>query len=494
MIDIKTIDLITQAIKLNKISLSEAENIISNIYSFELNENILAWGKYYFPDKFTLPFCYELHNYFIDIKDEQQTVTYAPRGYAKTTIKCFLIPIYLALNYPNKYKFYFNIQATATMALAVNRDIQEELENNEKLIKDYGYQVGEKWTEKKFILRNGVIFACAGAGESIRGIQEQNKRPDYIIIDDLYSEEDIHNPKLIQKKNNWFWATVYKCVSKDNKFCIHIQGTAIHSIDLISKLKDKNGWKYKKFQAIKDYDKKEVLWKEADSFDKLVKDKISMGTIIFNREMQNEPRSDETSIIKETWIKYYDILPPFEEDLKKSIKEYNKKIPDDVEYIIGITGACDPSLGRTEFSDFTAISCIFISNFGNYYIHEIINSRSSINERKEILQRLHNKYNFHIFKIEAIAGFGDFAYMMKHNTNLPIKEITAVKDKISRLEMQGNKFENGKVLLNKNMNAEVMSEAIYQLINNEPEHDDIRDSIILGLEDSKKTNLHIGFI
>jgi hypothetical protein len=132
--------------------------------------NVLTWGKYYFPDKFTLDFCIELHEYLVSIADEPFTDTLAPRGHAKTTIKCFLIPLFYALNEPDKFRHYVNIQSTATKAIAVNLSIREELEKNELLLRDYGDMVTkEKWTEKQFVLNNGVVFTAVGAGESFRG-------------------------------------------------------------------------------------------------------------------------------------------------------------------------------------------------------------------------------------------------------------------------------------------------------------------------------------
>ena len=46
-------------------------------------------------------------------------------------------------------------------------------------------------------------------------------------------------------------------------------------------------------------------------------------------------------------------------------------------------------------------------------------------------------------------------------------------------------FENNKVIINENIPIELRNVLVEQLINNEPNHDDIRDAIILGLEESK---------
>ena len=66
--------------------------------------DILNWGKFLFPDKFSLPFCHELHNYMIDTFEDSLTRTLAPRGHAKTTIEGFLLPIFYGLNRPEVYQ------------------------------------------------------------------------------------------------------------------------------------------------------------------------------------------------------------------------------------------------------------------------------------------------------------------------------------------------------------------------------------------------------
>lgn len=478
----KPLEIIEEALRANRITPQRAEFLIYQLEFFERCKYVLDWGKYYFPHKFTLEFCYELHNYMVEIMHERFTSTLAPRGSAKTTIKCFLIPIYLACNFPNLYHHFLNIQNTATKAIDENKSIMLEIETNDKLIKDYGdLTAQEKWTESKFVLKNGVIFSALGAGQSMRGMNYRNKRPDYILIDDLYEDKDRNNPARIKKKDDWFWGSVFKCVPKHKNFCIHIQGTAIHGTDLMHKTAKKKRWKHRKFQAITNWDKKLVLWPEAETFESLLEDKEDMGTIIFEREMQNNPREDASSIIKQSWIQLYDGNLPMSDDEGK-------------ETISNIDGNCDPSVGRKATSDYTAMVAIYISNYGNYYIHDVINEHLTFANRKITAINFHARHGFRIFRVEAISAFQDFSEDLKKTTSVPVKTITCVNDKISRLEAVSAKFESKKVFINSKIEPKLLEEIIYQLINNEPEHDDIRDAIVLGLEEKKKKGLMMGFI
>ena len=433
-------------------------------------DDILGWGKIACPEKFNLPFCKPLHNYFIDIRDDDFTSTLSPRESAKTTVKCFLIPLYEALNHPKKYNFYLNVQATSTKATDINNSIKKELEENELLRSFYGDMVGDKWTEKLFILKNGVIFGAVGAGESIRGKIIKNKRPDYIIVDDLYDEDDKYRLERINKKNIWFWATLYPARNKSKNNCIHVQGTAIHKKDLMHELSVHEDVKFRKFQAILNFDTKEVLWPELNTFESLMKEKVLMGSSIFYTEMQNDVRDDETSIIKESYIRFYNEIPA-EEDI---IASY-----------LGI----DPSIGDKDTSDFTGMAVIIKTKIKNthdsyrWYIRDICNEHLTMQERINTSITFHNIYKFTHVLAEGIAGFKDFVAELKRTTNLPVKEISSVKNKIANLEAHQSKFENHKIFIYDKLSSKKKQDIIEQLINNYPEHDDVRDAILLCLND-----------
>lgn len=465
---LESLSIIKKSLQESLINTEEADYMLQVIQNGHLRRNILSWGKYYFPDKFTLPFCRELHDYLISIRDEQKTVTLAPRGYAKSTIKCFLIPIYQALNEPEKYSHYLNIQSTSTKAVSINLSIRTELETNERLIKDYGYMYsdGLKWTEKQFELFNGVIFTARGVGDSIRGINHNNKRPDYIICDDLYDDEDMNNLDRLTKRENWIWGSVYKASAKNKPTCFHIQGTAISKHDIIHKLSEREGWTFRKFQAVKDWERKEVLWPEAETFEKLMEDKDQMGSTIFNREMQNECRDDETSIIKERDIRYYDgeIFNPNTDPIANKV------------------GTLDPAIALGKGNDFSAKAYIKISKNGNYYIHDLKEDKMTVAQNIEDVENWHIRHKFDIFKVEVIQGFRAISEQLISRGKVPIKEIKNVPNKLYRKEAQQNKFENGKVFINLQIPERLRNRLVEQLINNKPVHDDLSDAVMLGLE------------
>jgi phage terminase large subunit-like protein len=442
------------------------------------SDDILKWGKALFPTKFDKPFCHELHGYFTSIRDRAFTNTEAPRNHAKTTIKCFLIPIYQALNEPKGFRHYLNVQSTYEKSMAVNRSIKEEIELNPLLRAVYKDQIGAHWTEKQFVLKNGVVFTCVGAGQSIRGINYKNVRPDYIMVDDLYDDTDINNPESTMKKNDWFWSALYPARAKGRRTSVHLQGTAINTEDLLEKMKTMKSVESRTFQAIKKDGT--PLWPELNTLEDLDRDRERMGSIIFLREMQNERWEDTTSIIKRAWVKEYD------PDI--SYAHFGRHF-----FVDAVLLCVDPSVGAKSENDPTGIAMIIKARYDNtegnfFYLHDVAEEHLSLDERVRYLQdkAVNQDKRFPItqVRIESIAGFKDFTSEVIRRTNLPVLEIDSVKDKITNLQNKSHYFENGKIMINKNIEPKIKDKFIHQLITNHPKNDDMRDAVLLGLDDA----------
>jgi hypothetical protein len=451
-------------------------------------KRILEWGKVCFPDKFPLPFCHELHGYMVEIRDEPFSSTEAPRGYSKTTIECFLIPIFTALNEPEKYQHYLNVQSTEEKALAVNRGIKQELEQNWIIRALYGDQMGERWTDGQFVLKCGPVFTAVGAGQSIRGINYRNRRPDNVRVDDLYDDTDINNQESTKKKNEWFWGTLYPALAQSGRTSLHVQGTAINREDLLEELKGKPGIKCRTFQAVKDWDLEEVLWPELKTFESVMAEKALMPSVIWFREKQNERRDDSSSIIKLSYLAAWEYDPA---DLHRRIRE-GREI-----FLVSVRVGNDPSIGKAgklekPTSDFTGTALVLVTKgrigSGNqFWIENLWNERLSLERRIRQLEQIGRSrppdMRLSRVNIEAIAGFDDYATQVTRETNLPVRRIPSVKDKMTVLENKSHLFENGKVFLNKNIDQKLKEELVYQLTTNVPRHDDLRDGVFLALED-----------
>lgn len=444
-------------------------------------KDILVWNKCLFPGKFPLPFCYPLHNYLVDIRGEPLTSTKAPRYHSKTTIKGFAIPIFQALEEPEIFDHYLHVQATDAKANAVNRSIRNEFEENNELFSLYGDQVGKRWTDEQFVIKKGPVFSAVGAGQSIRGINYLNRRPSYLMPDDLYDEKDLYNPDATLKKNDWFWSTLYPARAQGRRTSIQITGTASSELDLMHRLEKLKNWKCLTFQALPNWDGHPLhpvvpLWPEKNSFESLMQDMEGMTSSIFMREMQNAPRDDSASIVKHAWI-----------------QEYNPatlRPAGTFEYVKTVLGV-DPSIGQKEENDFTGIALMDVYRYTDskgyfYYIKQLWNEHLSLNARIALLQKIQDNLpedqKITLAYIEGIAGFKDFVAEVKRRTNIPTREVDKKPDKLAELENKAWYFESGRVFLNQNIEQKLKDQWRYQMCTNHPQFDDMRDATLIPLE------------
>ncbi len=443
-------------------------------------KDILAWGKAVMPEKFNLPFCKKMHEYFVSIRHEPFTDTEAPRDHAKTTIKCNLIPLFQALEEPKEFDYYLNVQSTEKKGLAVNVSLKLELEQNEVIREIYGDQVGDdKWTDLLFVTRKGVAFQALGAGQSIRGTNYRNRRPNYLIVDDLYDEPDINNPDSTKAKNDWFWGTLYPAMAENRPSSVHVQGTAINREDLLVQLKGKKGVKYRSFKSIISDAKKKVLWPELKSYEKRVAQRSLMPSIIFAREYQNARTDGASAIIKSEWLTTWEYDPALIRfDIKHALQESLLSI--------------DPSIGEKNTNDPTAYVLVRIAQRDDgslplYYIEGAWNKLMSLQERLNLLREIVDVQakgrELTRIKVETIAGFKDFGTLVAQNTPVPTTMIDKVPDKITHTQKKSHYFENRRVFLNKNIDPELKREIVYQLTTNYPTHDDLRDAILHAFDD-----------
>lgn len=463
-------------------------------------KDIMEWGRWLFPQKFSLPFCHELHNYMLSIRGEEFTATEAPRGSAKTTFRCFLTLIFQALEEPETFKHYLSVQATEPKALAINRAIKHELETNEAVIMLYGDTMGERWTDGQFVLKNGVIFSCLGTGQSIRGLNYNNIRPDYVVVDDLYDRKDINNTESTREKTEWFWSDLFPALAQHGKTCMHVQGTAINKSDLLFELKGRKGVHYRSFKTVIDHAKKKVLWSEQKSYEDVMKQAAQIPLVIWEREFQNIRRDDASSIIKEAWLSDWEFKPVWLRDqLRKGRDPERIKNGDHRLVLVDVRIGNDPSIGKQKDSngkkkksDFTGTTLTIVTEWSDapgqhdYWLMDVREEKLTMDGRCEQLKEIVDAQPADLpvrgARIEAISGFDDYASTAQKRLSIPVERIAHVDDKMTNLENKSIHFQKQRVHLNADLPSGIKQKVKDQLINNNPPHDDVRDSILLTLD------------
>lgn len=271
--------------------------------------------EYYFPHYAKSP-CASFHIEFANAVKENKVIDVvfeAYRSSAKSTHAVLGTPIWLYINVElNGMIVVGDTDKKATKLLGT---IQAEFQYNKRLIHDFGDQVSSgNWTSGEFSTKNGVGFYSLGLGSSPRGVKENEKRPDYILIDDADTKERCKNPKRVREAVEWILEDLRGCFDSADyaieRFVIANNRIHKNSI-LVNCLKDLPEAFHLKVNALDENG--EPTWPSKTSKEYWEKKRKKTTYRSFQREYMNNPIEDG-NIFLEEWIQYKKPLPLSEYD------------------------------------------------------------------------------------------------------------------------------------------------------------------------------------
>lgn len=198
--------------------------------------NFTAFCEYYFP-----AFCQSPFGWFhkaaarrIIADPTIFAVLEWPRAHSKSVFSDVMLPMYLKAKQDlNGMIIVSNNQAKATGLLI---DIQVQLESNPRYLADFGEQVSYgDWSEGSFSTRDGTGFWAFGRGQSPRGTRKAEKRPDYIVVDDIDDKEICRNQDRVVEAVNWVREDLFGCFDLIRGRFI-VAGNRIHRASILAHL------------------------------------------------------------------------------------------------------------------------------------------------------------------------------------------------------------------------------------------------------------------
>lgn len=234
-------------------------------------------------------------------KELRGIIDVEPRGHGKSTRMTFAFPLWQLLF--KKSKFIIIIGASKDDAILQLENTRFALEENDKIIDDFGLLQGSTWNKQFLSLNNGTAIVARGKGGSLRGLRKRQNRPDLIIVDDTFKDNEADSSMIRDKVHKWFNKTIQPL---GTEALIVIVNTITNEADLPSRLlKDikenrKKNWIGLRFSAeIKDG---QPLWAERYTWDELKTLQNDLGSIAYAQEYLSRPLSDEDRIFKTSWI------------------------------------------------------------------------------------------------------------------------------------------------------------------------------------------------
>lgn len=176
-------------------------------------------------------------------RDFSQFALGLPRGFAKTLVIKLLI-LY-ALIFTNK-KFILVLCENEDKGKSILADVASML-SEPNIVATFGdWKTGkdqDTLIKKKFGYRGkDIVIKVAGAGTGIRGISENNLRPDFMIFDDIQSREDSESEVLSKQLETWMTGTAMKAKSPEGCTFLFVANMYPTKGSLLRKLKKNPNW------------------------------------------------------------------------------------------------------------------------------------------------------------------------------------------------------------------------------------------------------------
>ena len=182
----------------------------------------------------------------------------APRGSAKSTLMAVIYPLWRivykewdeALGVPSE-RHILIISSTHTTASDRIADIKSHIDDNEKILSDFGDLRGRhRWGVQLMETANGVRVAPYSRESEVRGALRKGSRPTLIIADDFDHAERIINEEWRTKTLNWVNTDLLRLGRLDGKSNFIFVDTMKHSAGTSAALRSRPGWETLEYRAI----------------------------------------------------------------------------------------------------------------------------------------------------------------------------------------------------------------------------------------------------
>lgn len=409
----------------------------------------------------------EFHKqWFYDAISSEEDLCLGPRKSAKTTVRGIIAEIYKMIRNPN---IRIGITSdTEGQAVHFASEIKLQCENNKVLTSLYPQlKPSKSWSEKEFtiqgadMIQKGSTVTAFGYSSSITGYEF-----DDIIIDDIVDLENTRTAYRRNKLEEWVNVTCIPMLVRGG--VIHWNGTRYHGDDLYGRMLKRNiKWNEGTHKAIKDDGTS--YWPKIWPIQKLEEIRDKIGSMAFNAQYQNDTTlMEQGSIFKREWFKYfrkegdYFVITTGERVLKKDIEFYQ---------------TCDLAISKSDTADYFVILTFGEDKEGNIYITNLLRARYSWAEQKRYLPE-HYRANSPLNWIGIESNQYQVVLADEVNTlsDISVRKLIPVADKITRANSMSAKFETGKVYIWEKLPHRMEFEDELTMFP-EGEHDDMVDTV-----------------
>lgn len=370
----------------------------------------------------------------------------AARGHSKSFTFSFANIIWRLFRYvrpngiiepPAEIKFYkegMMITNEFKLAKKLLRKVKEEIRANPELNKYLYPSSGDlgTWANESIICKNGSEVTLSSFRTSNRG-----PHPGWIDVDDFLDKSAMYSKEQREKFKEVFHAEIMNMILPQGQ--VTVVGTPFHERDLYYELKQDPNWHVFEYPAV--FPDGSVLDPVRFSFESLKAKRISLGPLIFSREILVRPISDSTSIFPWSLLE------------KSFVGTKNVWLVDNrASFPIPLRKVCigvDWALSANVSADYTIFTVTGEDDYGNIWLLNMIELHGAgYNQQIATLQALNTSFAADVVVAETngfqevMAGLAKEAGM----TNI-VEEVTGnnKKDLYEGLPALAVLFDQGKI-------------------------------------------------
>ena len=148
------------------------------------------------------------------------------------------------------YRTFHNIVILGSSETRASERLQAvayELKNNEFIIRLFGVQSGNVWTQTKIVTTGDVCIQALGRDQDIRGMKFLDYRPDFVFVDDFEDKDNVQTPEGRERTLRWFLAEFLPACAPGCK--IRIRATPMDAESVPMQLQ-RAGWPTKTYPIV----------------------------------------------------------------------------------------------------------------------------------------------------------------------------------------------------------------------------------------------------
>lgn len=212
-----------------------------------------------------------------------------------------MIPMWLMAQKRREINVMVLVGKSEDAACTLLGDIQAELQYNKRYTHDFGtkYNAGN-WQDGEFVTSDGVAFFARGRGQSPRGLRYRNRRPDYIVIDDLDDDELCENDSRVRKLTEWVKEALFGAFGAEGGRFIMV-GNLISKCSVLANIAASKGVEVSQVNVLDKNGKS--AWPEYWTPERIQEKREFMGYRAFEKEYMNNPIK-EGSVFRKDWIRW----------------------------------------------------------------------------------------------------------------------------------------------------------------------------------------------